>query len=272
MIVLAGISVAVAIWLLVGPAPSRRFSKVLDVSEADVINPARQRVTTMVGHIAAALLGAAAIALVGGPALLLRLVPVAAIGLTVWWVLQGARARKRADKHRKDVVAACQTIAGQLRIGLIPARALEVATQDCAVIEPVSAAQRIGGNVPEALLVQSRQAGCEGLETLAGAWSLSEKTGAPMAEVATLVADGLRADMRIKAMVTTELAAARASGQLLAFLPLIGIAMAAGIGADPQKFLLHNLIGQACLAGAAVLACAGVVWTEVMANNAQRAR
>ena len=49
---------------------------------------------------------------------------------------------------------------------------------------------------------------------------------------------------------------------LLAALPLGGIALGYGIGADPLQVLLHTTLGAACAIGAVILQCAGLLWCD----------
>ena len=64
----------------------------------------------------------------------------------------------------------------------------------------------------------------------------------------------------------------RATGRLLTALPLLGIGMGFVSGGDPVAFLTTTMIGKACLVGAVVLVCAGLVWTELLATRAQEHR
>ena len=54
--------------------------------------------------------------------------------------------------------------------------------------------------------------------------------------------------------------------RLLAALPLAGVALGYGFGGDPLAFLAGSLPGQLSLIGGVSLGCAGVVWTEHIAD------
>lgn len=253
---------ALAIWLLFPPRPRglRRLA------------PQRtRRVTRAV--VPLLLVVAAAVALLGlataGAADLALWCLVAAVAISMaLWLLRRARLRRLVVRVQKQVAEACQVVAGQLAIGQVPTRALEGAAEDCAVVRPVVAAQRVGASVPVALREESRRPGAAGLAALASAWELSDRLGAPAASLASAVADGLHEEERLRETVATELAAARATGKMLALLPVVGVLMGALVGADPATFLLTTWPGRLCVLAAVVLTCAGVVWTESIADRA----
>jgi len=58
---------------------------------------------------------------------------------------------------------------------------------------------------------------------------------------------------------------------LLAALPLFGLLLGAGLGADPLRVLLHTPGGLSCLALGALLECAGIAWTGRIARGAELA-
>ena len=91
-------------------------------------------------------------------------------------------------------------------------------------------------------------------------------TGAPIADAANRVADGLRSDAAAERLVEAELAAPRASGRMLAALPALGIALGYVSGGDPIAFLSGTWVGQLCLAAAVCLVCAGLVWTTLLSR------
>ena len=72
---------------------------------------------------------------------------------------------------------------------------------------------------------------------MARSWQLCQVTGAPIADAANRVADGLRADAATERLVAAELAAPRASGRMLAALPVLGIGLGFVGGGNPIDFL-----------------------------------
>lgn len=200
------------------------------------------------------------------PFLLLGVVSVGTLGLLGWHSRRTRAARQEAER----VARSCQVLAGQLRVGRIPVEALVTAAEDCPSLAEVVAAQRIGADVAAALRTASRKPGAAGLASLASAWYLAERSGAPMAGAAEQVSTQLADAARLRRAVSAELAPARATGKLLAALPLVGIAMGFLMGGHPDEFLLVHPLGRWCLAIGISLACLGVLWTELLAERVER--
>ena len=254
------------VWLVVPGSPGRR-----DLRRLDEARPRRlRRVGTLGLSVAGLALAVTVVTAVAGPVWGLWLLVAATSSALAVWLVRHARQRRSIETTQRQVAEACQVMAGQLAIGQIPAMALESAAEDCEVVRPVAAAQRVGAAVPPELRAVGQKRGAEGLVALAAAWELSVRLGAPAAALASAVAEGLHEDQRLRQTVETELAAARATGKMLAFLPLVGVLMAALIGADPAHFLLTTWPGRLCVLLAVVLTSAGVVWTETLADRAGR--
>lgn len=180
--------------------------------------------------------------------------------------------RRTRSEHltRAEVAGACAVIANQVRVGRIPAEALSLAAVDAPVLAVAARVQRNGGDVVAALLEDSRRPGCRGLQDLARAWQVGTRTGAPMADLLDQVATALRQDQSVERTVASELAGPRATGKVMAVLPLCGIGLGYLLGGDPIGFLLEGPLGWACLIGGAVLAAGGVLWIEGLARQVGR--
>jgi tight adherence protein B len=50
-------------------------------------------------------------------------------------------------------------------------------------------------------------------------------------------------------------------------LPAAGIALGAGVGADPMHVLLRTPLGAACAGGAMTFQMVGLAWTQRLANS-----
>lgn len=199
------------------------------------------------------------------------LVAAAAVGVaTSAQVVLDRHGARAATARRGEVARAARVLAGQLRVGQVPTVALRSAALDCPPLERAAAAQAVGGDVGAALREAARRRGYEGLVDLAMAWELAERAGAPIAALALRVSSSLAEVEQNRAAVAAELASPRASGRLLAALPLLGLAMGTLAGGEPLGFLLGTLPGQFCVLGGVGLAAAGVLWTEQLANRASR--
>lgn len=255
MIWLAAASCLVACWTL-GPGPGARAQRILQ----DAQRRERSLGWLRWGWLLAGLgvLGLAA------PRLLVWVVPGLVAVLTAGWLIAQSRAERQRQTNAEEVVQACQAVAAQLRVGDIPAVALARVAADSPLLAPVAATQAIGADVPAALRAAGQQPGGAGLASLGRAWQLCQLTGAPVARAANQVADSLRAEAAAERLVASELAAPRASGRLLAGLPLLGLGMGFAGGGNPIDFLTGTLVGQLCLAAAVCLVCAGLVWTTLL--------
>jgi len=58
-----------------------------------------------------------------------------------------------------------------------------------------------------------------------------------------------------------QVAGPRVSGYVMAALPVLGLLLGAGMGADPLKVLAHSGIGAVLLVVGVTLTCAGLLWS-----------
>ena len=99
---------------------------------------------------------------------------------------------------------------------------------------------------------------------------LTAALGAPLAGVLEAVADGVAESARAEASRATALSGPRSTARLLAGLPLIGLALGAGIGARPGEVLLDGGWGSVLGATALVLIVVGHVATTRLVRAAVR--
>lgn len=271
MSVLAALLVALAFCCALGPSGARRLRRVdgADGTGGASRTPHRPAPARLI--VLASVAGCAATA-VAVPWAVAWIVVAAALGGTLGWVLWEHRREKQALTRAESVAQACRVISSQLRIGRAPLQALETAAEECPALDGVIGARQVGGEVSKALLAAGEIPGCSGLSSLGRAWTLCERSGAPLSPVAQRVAENVSAEAQMRAEVAGELAVARLTGRLLCALPAAGIAMGFFAGGNPISFFTTTPIGKACLAGAVVLACAGLIWTELLARHAQEDR
>ncbi|WP_143483650.1 type II secretion system F family protein [Propionicimonas paludicola] len=178
--------------------------------------------------------------------------------------------RRRAARDEAEVVSACRLLVGLLRVGQVPGGALQLAAAESPVLAEAAAAQRAGGSVAEVLRAGAVRPGQAGLSELAVAWELAERTGASMTSALDSVVERQAAASGVAEVVASELAAPRATGRLLAVLPLAGLALGFAVGGDPLSFLLGSMVGQVSLTAGVTLACVGVLWTDWLARPGVR--
>ena len=194
----------------------------------------RRRRTCCAGACAVAA-GAAGVA--GGPIAAIIAGVYAAIGAGAWYARSG---RLHDELRRAQAVEIVGALAAELRAGL-PVRdtggPVELRLRDPEAVARVAAARRI-----------------------------SERLGAPLADLLDRVEADLRAGQRLRATVAAQAAGVRATGMLLAVLPLAGVALGTSLGTDPVHQLLHTPLGAACVLAALAAQCAGLFWQSRLTN------
>lgn len=219
---------------------------------------------------ALALLGPVAAAFAGGASVVGRR------------ALSAARRAGERERGAAAVVEACSVLAAELRAGRPPDAALALAAQDlppalAGVLQRAVLSAGLGGDVGSALVTAAGEAGSLDsgtglLRQLAACWRVAERTGAGLAGVVQALATDLRARERLRLETKAALAGPRTTAWLLAVLPLVGIAMAAGFGADPARVLLRTPVGLGCLVLGTVLDVLGLLWTRRLVSRVFEAR
>lgn len=255
---LAGLAVLV---LLGVPAPTR----------LDLAAGRRVVVPRLPLALAALVLGT----MVVGPAPTVLVGLAGLLGHRMWVRRTLAVARER---ERAGAGEALAVLGAELRAGRSPADALEaaagVSAGPCAdALGSAAAALRFGGDV-DGTLVRAAEGSAvpELLRGLSACWQVCSATGSSLATAVDRLADGLRAERAQRLAVEAELAGPRATAALLAVLPVLGIALAAGLGARPVHVLLHTPVGLVCLAAGIGLDLLGLWWTGRLVAAAGGAR
>ncbi len=175
------------------------------------------------------------------------------------------RARAGATAAAVEVADACRLLAGLIRVGHTPAAALVAAARDAPVLVEAAAVETIGGDPTAVWVRQGSSPGRYGLVELATSWRVAERTGASLTATLDALVERLAARRKVTDVVAAELSAPRATGRLLAVLPLLGIALGYAFGGDPVAFLTGSPPGLASLVLGVALGCCGVLWTERIA-------
>ncbi|MFW3170159.1 type II secretion system F family protein [Geodermatophilus sp. CPCC 206100] len=197
-------------------------------------------------------------------------------------VLAGAVAAlaARAEQRRRETIreearlAALTEALGALGAELRSGRPLEGATAAavaaCADVDSGRALARAVRAPASAAAASPPRTGllAQALDRVSAATLLSERTGCSLAAVVGAVEDDLRARHRQRLDLRSATAGARASTVLLAALPLLGLAMGGGIGADPWRVLTTTGTGQVLLVAGVALEVAGVAWSARLVRRA----
>ncbi len=261
MNLLAAFAAGLACWVLLGPDRARRLSE----PGAAVLRGDARRLRLVAPGLAVAVGGVVGW-LVGGAAGAAIAVATVLPGVTAVVVWRHHRKRADAEIQAKEVLGACQLLAGLLRVGHVPAAALRTAAQDAPILAEAAASLQIGGPVGSVLRRQGATEGRSGLVELGVAWDVAERTGASLTATLDALAERLAARQAVRNVVAAELSAPRATGRLLAVLPVAGVLLGYSFGGDPLSFLGGSLPGQLSLVVGVALGCAGVFWTERIAD------
>jgi tight adherence protein B len=192
------------------------------------------------------------------------------IGATIAWLVWRKQRETQALAATREVARACRVLDVLLSQGHVPTRALIQASLECPVLDPAAATAQMGGDTAAVLRRSGERPGAAGLVEVARAWEMTARTGAPLHGVLSRVTANLEAQASLAATIAQELAASRASSQILAVLPFGGFGLAAFAGGHPVAFLSSTLPGRICLIAGVGLACAGALWSDALATRAAR--
>lgn len=197
--------------------------------------------------------------------------PVARVRGRAGRVGRSARRRELAEQARVAQFAAA--LAAEVGAGRA-ARAAVLAALGDDVGGSWPAAVRAAaadGDVAAALLAGAGEPGADGLRDLAACWQVAERTGAGLARGLEAIADAADRRAAHRDRIGAELAGVRASGWLLAALPLLGVALGGTAGAAPWRVLVSTPPGLVLLGLGVALDLAGLAWLRRMARHAAAA-
>ncbi len=274
-----------AVWGLAGGDRVSRRARVVLAAGGAVVpgGPVRRERLLVAVRVRAArwrecacLVAGLVVAVLGGSVIPL-LAGAAAVPLVRRWLRVRAGERARAARAA-EVVALCGAVVGELRAGAQPGQALTAAMRRTAAgpggpgpaEAGVLAAAAFGGDVPGALRQAARESGAEGLAGMAACWRVSVDGGAGLAAGLDRLEGALRAERDRQESLRAQLAGARSTVVVLALLPLVGLLIGTGLGADPLRVLLHTPMGWGCLAAGGVLEALGLLWCRHIVRAGER--
>ena len=200
---------------------------------------------------------------------------IAALGAWARW--RGLGRARELQLTRTAIVDLCRAMAAELRAGRASAEAFAAAVQAApprlsAALQSAVAVGRRGdnGDLAYAVARVAQTPGCDGLRALVACWRVAAASGAALAPAIDRVADALQDEIDLSREVASIMAGPRATLQVLAGLPLIGLLLGSAIGARPIDFLFGSAPGVGCLLGAVVLDALGVAWARRIARRAAR--
>ena len=187
--------------------------------------------------------------------------------------------RRRASPRRS--AAELTTSIGELLTGL--ASGLATGAAPCDVLADAApglsgldaraaTARSPTGDLAGALDQLGRRPGGAAAADLALLWRLAERTGCALIGPVQRLRDADRGEASVRRELAAQLAGPRATARLLAGLPLVGVALGAGLGADPLGFLLGTVAGIGCLMVGGVLVAMGLLWTRLLVRSVDPGR
>ena len=179
--------------------------------------------------------------------------------------------RTRPQRRRSSIIELCDAMAAELSAGRTPDEAFTAAA---VVLDPHVSEELLSlpRPPPDHLHELAALPGAEGLRLLAACWRVGSERGGTLATVLDGLASALRDEEAQRQDVSVQLAGPRATARLLAALPLLGLAMAAALGAHPVPFLCTTLPGLTCLITGTALNITGLYWTRHLAKSAESPR
>lgn len=202
---------------------------------------------------------------VSGPGLVTAAAVVAVAGFG-WSRAGDARRRSARRRRRAEALTGLDLLIAEVRAGSAPRTALAAVAEELPGLEVVTGFDEI----PTVLRAVAARPGAEPWAAVAATWEVSDRSGAPLAAALERLAATLREEEELNREVAAEAAPARATGTLMAGLPLVGLALGSGLGADPVQVLTGTAVGAVCVAAGAALACAGMTWIDAVIAAAER--
>lgn len=202
-------------------------------------------------------------------------VALAAVAVSVTAGRAYLRGRRNRAIYAEDhaAVEGLGILVAELRAGQTPEVALATAGRHCgnpaveAVLNRLSRSVRLGGghlaHMPDSDHSIWR------VRLIAGV-RLSSQTGCAMADVIAAVESDLAGSIHRRADVQATAAGHRATVALLAGLPILGLLMGSGIGAEPIQLLTTTPIGHVLLLGGITLELLGLAWSRRLTDRAAR--
>jgi tight adherence protein B len=187
------------------------------------------------------------------------------------------RVRRAGRRSQAELTASLGELLTGLSSGLVtgasPREVLADAAADLAGLDDLAATARSPtGDLPRALERLGRRPGGAAAVDLAVLWRLAERTGCSLVGPVQRMRDADRGEAAVRRELAAQLAGPRATARLLAGLPVLGVVMAAGLGADPLGFLLGTAAGAGCLALGGVLVGLGLLWTRMIVRSVEPGR
>ncbi len=160
-------------------------------------------------------------------------------------------------------------VAGELRAGSDPSRAVQLCSRQYGIAPHAARAARLGADIAEALLLDAEDERSL-LAGAAGVWDLTTNSGAGLADVLERMADSHRRSEDVRRTLDVELAAPRATARMMSMLPLVGVALGVLLGADPIGWLTTTPAGLVVLCVGVGMNISGYLWIRSVVRSVEK--
>ncbi|WP_353650225.1 hypothetical protein ABLG96_04560 [Nakamurella sp. A5-74] len=171
--------------------------------------------------------------------------------------------QRRERSERAELGVVLGVLGRELRAGTAGQEALEIA----AVTAGDALGRKLRAAMSQAFRADGRSAddcaaGWDSLGNLVSALRISDRHGVPPADLVEVIAGDVARAVAAEEVRIAQTAGPRFSGFVLGALPLFGVLLGTGIGADPVAVLLGGgAAGSALLVVGTALVTAGLLWS-----------
>lgn len=212
--------------------------------------------------------GFVAFELGGLPYLILGLAFAIALifGLRRWAEIRAARKIREGEEWVRELV---ETLAAEIRSGVLPHVCLERLASEFPELNLVAERSKTGGDMHEAWSAIAALPGAADLEKVALAWSVSARSGSPLAQTLSRVADDLRLGEQVRHEVAGAVAPARSTAVVMAVLPFLTLSTGSALGGSPLETITGSIAGAGTVALGVIFAVCGLAWVEQIVKRAE---
>lgn len=182
------------------------------------------------------------------------------------------RAKEEAEQEKLWAIGAVENCAHLLKVGMTPQAVMTTLSRQNDRLAPISRAISLGEEPGRAIATRGEDLPSAAAEVFAGmaaVWTVSERSGAPAADMILRYADAQRDALDADRERRIAMAGPRATVRVLSWLPLIGVGLGLLIGVQPVQ-LISGLPGRLSIGGGVVLYIAGRWWMKRMMVRAER--
>lgn len=180
--------------------------------------------------------------------------------------------KKEPEQEKLWAISAVENCAHLLKVGMTPQAVMSTLSRQNVQLAPISRAISLGEEPGRAIATRGTGLPPAAADVFAGmsaVWTVSERSGAPAAEMILRYARAQRSALDADRERRIAMAGPRATVRVLSWLPLIGVGLGLLIGVQPVE-LFSGLPGRVSIGGGLVLYLLGRWWMRRMMARAER--